>query len=191
MIHAFCAAPMKQSSRPLARNVSAARAPTPALTAQTAKLACAAIVAIGALGAMWTAAQAEQSPSSGSQTTQESQASERLTCTFELGNAWSYQDGEYASKAPEPLSFDVADIDLDAQTAKLYTSADKAPGPLRVVRAINANHFIEVANEGFLNLTTIYDANTETGASPAVHSRHFGFLGQPIFAQYAGLCRPK
>lgn len=114
-----------------------------------------------------------------------------MACTFELGNAWSYQGGEYASETPQPLSFDVADIDLEAQTAKLYTSAEKPPGPLRVVRAINANHFIEVANEGFLNLTTIYDPDPQTGASPAVHSRHFGFLGQPIFAQYAGSCRPK
>jgi len=59
------------------------------------------------------------------------------------------------------------------------------------VRALNANSFLEVANEGFLNLTTVYDRDSTSGTYPAVHSRHFGILGQPIFAQYAGSCTAK
>ncbi len=59
------------------------------------------------------------------------------------------------------------------------------------MRAINANHFIEAVNEGFLNLTTIYDKDPATGLYPAVHSRHFGILGQPVFGQYTGSCRPE
>lgn len=188
MSHAYRAAPDQRSSRTHPCGVPASQRHASALASRTLPLACAAVLT---LCAMCATAQAEQRPSPDSQATQENQPSQRLACTFELGNAWSYQGGEYASETPQPLSFDVADIDLEAQTAKLYTSAEKPPGPLRVVRAINANHFIEVANEGFLNLTTIYDPDPQTGASPAVHSRHFGFLGQPIFAQYAGSCRPK
>jgi len=59
------------------------------------------------------------------------------------------------------------------------------------VRALNANHFLEVANEGFLNLTTVYDKDPTTGTHPAVHSRHLGVLGEPVFAQYAGFCTEK
>jgi hypothetical protein len=44
-------------------------------------------------------------------------------------------------------------------------------------------------NEGFLNLTTVYDKDAATGTYPAVHSRHFGLMGQPVFAQYAGTCK--
>lgn len=113
----------------------------------------------------------------------------QLACTFDQGTSSSYSAGKFASKAPHPLSFDVVGIDLEGQSAQLRTSTSRTPGQLRVVRAINANHFIEVVNEGFLNLTTIFDADPTTGKHPAVHSRHFGVLGQPVFAQYSGECR--
>ena len=45
--------------------------------------------------------------------------------------------------------------------------------------------------EGFLNLTTVYDRDAATGAHPAVHSRRFGLLGQPVYAHYTGACQPK
>ena len=57
-----------------------------------------------------------------------------------------------------------------------------------MVRALNANHYLEVAQEGFLNVTTVYDLDPATNSRPAIHSRHLGLLGQPIFAQYAGFC---
>jgi hypothetical protein len=61
-----------------------------------------------------------------------------------------------------------------------------------VVQAVNATHFLEVATEGFLNITTIYDKDeTKGGAYPAVHSRHFGIVGQPIVTQYQGFCEAK
>ena len=60
-----------------------------------------------------------------------------------------------------------------------------------LVRALNANSFLEVANEGFLNLTTVYDRDATSGTYPAVHSRHFGIIGQPVFGQYAGTCKAK
>ncbi|MDX2259132.1 MAG: hypothetical protein NW205_09495 [Hyphomicrobiaceae bacterium] len=114
-----------------------------------------------------------------------------FACTFDGGTTSSYADGKFASRAPAPLNFDIATIDLDRQSAALLAHVGAAPAALRIVRAINANHFIEVVNEGFLNLTTIYDADPSTGRHPAVHSRHFGLLGQPVFAQYTGLCTPK
>ena len=110
-------------------------------------------------------------------------------CSFTKGNAWSYEGAVFKTQTPAPLDFKIADIDLEAQTARLVTG-DKS-GPLRIVRAINANHFLEVVNEGFLNLTTIYDKDASSGTHPAVHSRHFGLMGQPVFAQYAGTCTAK
>ena len=114
-----------------------------------------------------------------------------LSCTFKQGAAWSYNAGTYASAPPEPLAFDIEAIDVEAQTATLLVGGKPADRPLRVVRALNANHFLEVAQEGFLNVTTIYDVDAATGTRPAIHSRHLGLFGQPIFAQYAGFCSVK
>lgn len=113
-----------------------------------------------------------------------------VICTFEQGHSWSYDAGKFVSAAPSKLSFEIAAIDLEGQSASLVMDG-KPSGTLRVVRALNANHFLEVANEGFLNLTTIYDFDRTTGSYPAVHSRHFGILGQPVFGQYVGACVPK
>ena len=111
-------------------------------------------------------------------------------CTFEKGNSWSFDGGAYKSVTPSPLTFDITAIDLEKQTAGLAIDGRPA-GTLRVVRALNANSFLEVANEGFLNLTTVYDRDAVSGTYPAVHSRHFGIFGQPVFAQYAGTCKAR
>jgi hypothetical protein len=113
-----------------------------------------------------------------------------FACDFNTGSSWTYDNGKYKSVAAADLAFEIGSIDLDRQTASLILDGKPANG-LKVVRAINANHFIEVVNEGFLNLTTIYDLDPATGKYPAVHSRHFGLFGQPVFAQYAGTCVPK
>lgn len=112
-----------------------------------------------------------------------------FACAFETGTSLSYAKGAFATKAPEPLKFEIADIDLEGQSARLNT--DGKAGSLKIVRAINANHYLEVVNEGFLNLTTIYDKDAATGKHPAVHSRHFGLIGEPVVAQYAGFCTAK
>jgi len=114
-----------------------------------------------------------------------------FACTFEAGTSWSYDKQSFNRKAPAPLRFEIAGIDLDGQSARLLTEESDKPGSLRIVRAINANHFLEVVNEGFLNITTIYDKDAVSGKYPAVHSRHFGLFGQPVFAQYAGFCTAK
>ncbi len=111
-----------------------------------------------------------------------------MSCEFNSGTSTSYVDGSFTSKPPSPLSFTIFNIDLDGQSAELEGKAGTTSIKLRVVRAINANHYLEVVNEGFLNLTTIYDKDPATGRHPAVHSRHFGILGQPVFAQYTGTC---
>lgn len=113
-----------------------------------------------------------------------------LSCHFEQGHTWSYDAGKFQAADPSPLKFDIAEIDLASQAAKLIIDGNHT-GTLRIVRALNANSFLEVAQEGFLNLTTIYDKDAATGTYPAVHSRHFGLLGQPMFAQYAGACTEK
>jgi hypothetical protein len=112
-----------------------------------------------------------------------------FSCRFADGHAWTVEKGKFKSEAPAALAFDISDINLEAQSATLTSAGAK--GTVRIVRALNANHFLEVANEGFLNLTTIYDLDPASGTYPAVHSRHFGVMGQPIFAQYAGQCTPK
>jgi hypothetical protein len=112
-------------------------------------------------------------------------------CVFETGTSWTFANGAFVTKAPEPLKFTIADIDLDGQSARLGTDVNGKSGSLKIVRAINANHFLEVVNEGFLNLTTVYDKDPKTGKHPAVHSRHFGVIGEPVVAQYTGFCTAK
>lgn len=111
-----------------------------------------------------------------------------LSCSFTQGASTTYDAGHFQSKASTPLTFSIADIDLEKQTATIKAAPDAKPGHLSVVRAINANHFIEAVNEGFLNLTTVYDKDRKSGQYPAVHSRHGGVLGSPVFGQYTGFC---
>ena len=113
-----------------------------------------------------------------------------FSCVFDKGENWTFEAGKFSSAPPMPLNFDIDQIDLDGQTVRLLI-AGKPGGALRVIRALNANHYLEVANEGFLNLTTVYDLDAASGVYPAVHSRHFGLFGQPVFAQYAGTCKLK
>jgi hypothetical protein len=111
-------------------------------------------------------------------------------CDFNKGYSWTYEAGKFKSSPPADLSFEIGDIDLDKQSATLILDGKPAT-TLKIVRALNANTYLEVVNEGFLNLTTIYDRDAVTGKYPAVHSRHFGLFGQPMFAQYAGNCVAK
>ncbi len=131
----------------------------------------------------------EAGPSSDSRQTGEMTINDVLACTFSKGTATSYEAGAFSAKPASALAFRVSKIDLEGQSAELAGLPDGNPVAVRIVRAINANHFLEVVNEGFLNLTTIYDKDPATGIYPAVHSRHFGLLGQPVFAQYSGTCR--
>jgi hypothetical protein len=114
-------------------------------------------------------------------------------CTFKAGTTLTYNKAKstFRKVAAKPLKFDVDEIDLAGQKAELTTSVSKGKGPLRIVRALNANHFLEVVSEGFLNITTIYDRDAKLGAHPAVHSRHFGLFGEPVVAQYMGNCKAK
>ncbi|MGE0024801.1 MAG: hypothetical protein AB7S70_14350 [Hyphomicrobium sp.] len=111
-----------------------------------------------------------------------------LSCSFSDGASWSYDAGAFHSKPPAPLAFTIENIDLEKQTATIKAAPGAVAGKLSVVRAINANHFLEVVNEGFLNLTTVYDKDETTGKHPAVHSRHLGIVGSPVFGQYTGFC---
>ncbi|HXE02310.1 MAG TPA: hypothetical protein VN623_10205 [Hyphomicrobium sp.] len=113
-----------------------------------------------------------------------------FACDFNQGHSWSYEGGKFKSAPPADLAFEISNIDLDKQSASLILGGQTS-NTLKVVRALNANTFIEVANEGFLNLTTVYDRDAATGKYPAVHSRHFGLFGQPMFAQYEGNCTAK
>ena len=112
-------------------------------------------------------------------------------CEFKDGASWSFDAGAFKSAPSSPLTFDIEKIDLEGQTAVLKSTSGTGNGSLRIIRAINANHFLEAVAEGFLNLTTVYDMDASSGLYPAVHSRHFGLLGQPVFAQYSGFCRAK
>lgn len=112
-----------------------------------------------------------------------------FACSFTSGITHSYDKGRYVSEKAAPFAFNVAAIDAAAQTAEIRT--ERGSGPLRVVQAVNAMHFLEAANEGFLNVTTIYDKDEAKGAYPAVHSRHFAILGQPVVTQYQGFCEAK
>jgi hypothetical protein len=110
-------------------------------------------------------------------------------CSFTSGITHSYDKGRFVPEKAAPIAFGIAGIDIGSQTAEIRTARGSAQ--LRVVQAVNALHFLEAAAEGFLNVTTIYDKDEARGAYPAVHSRHFGILGQPVVTQYQGFCEAK
>lgn len=112
------------------------------------------------------------------------------TCWFNKGASQAYTKGRYRSRPAKALSFDIVAVDLERQSAELVTK-DGGKSGLRVVRALGANHFLEVVTEGYLNMTTIYQKDAKRNAYPAVHSRHFGLFGEPLIAQYTGLCSAK
>ena len=112
-----------------------------------------------------------------------------FSCTFDAGAAFSYANGNFKPEKVGPISFEIGNINAEIQSADLVTPAGTRP--LRVVRAVNALHFLEVVGEGFLNMTTVYDRDDAKAAFPAVHSRHFGVLGQPVIGQYQGFCQAK
>ena len=112
-----------------------------------------------------------------------------FSCTFDTGVAFSFANGAFKPEKVGPISFDIGNINAEIQSADLVTPLGTRP--LRVVRAVNALHFLEVVGEGFLNMTTVYDRDDIKGAFPAVHSRHFGVLGQPVIGQYQGFCQGK
>lgn len=107
-------------------------------------------------------------------------------CKFEQGASQTYSGHAFKSAPAELLQLNIVDIDLDKRTAALSSKGGK--GPLNVVRAIGANHFLEVVTEGYLNITTVYSLDSQRKAYPAVHSRHVGLLGEPLVAQYVGYC---
>lgn len=149
------------------------------VTSGAAGAVAALMAAVSAIGSTVTVGTALAAPEDGPR---------RFRCEFSAGAVQTFDKGAFVSAKAAPLSFELVDIDLDGQSAKLVATSGAAPGGVRVVRAINANHFLEVATEGFLNLTTIYDKDPVTGRYPAIHSRHFGLLGQPVYGQYTGSC---
>jgi hypothetical protein len=110
-------------------------------------------------------------------------------CTFSSGVAHIYEKGEFVPEKASLLTFGIAAINAQAQTADLTT--EHGTGSLKIVHAVNATHYLEVVTEGWLHITTIYDKDDAKGAYPAVHSRHFGLFGQPIVTQYQGFCTAK
>lgn len=111
-----------------------------------------------------------------------------LICDFKAGSAHIYEKGGFKTEKAGGVTFRLAAIDPVRQTAEI--ASPRGSNGVRVVRAINALHFIEIVGEGFMNVTTVYDLDQARKAHPAVHSRHFGLLGQPIVSQYRGFCVP-
>jgi hypothetical protein len=110
-------------------------------------------------------------------------------CTFGMGTTRIYDNKQFTQQPAKPLSFAITGIDAKSQSAEMKTAGGS--GALRLVLAVNATHFLEVATEGALNITTIYEKDDAKGDFPAVHSRHFALLGQPIVTQYQGFCQAK
>ncbi|MGF1650515.1 MAG: hypothetical protein ACFCUN_08690 [Hyphomicrobiaceae bacterium] len=109
-------------------------------------------------------------------------------CVFTNGEVRIFDQSAFERRPATDLTFDIGRVDLSAQTATLYTGGGEAQ--LRIVRAINANHFLEVVTQGYLNMTTIYQPLDGTDRAPAVHSRHIGLSGRPFVSQYTGFCEP-
>ena len=112
-----------------------------------------------------------------------------FVCDFPGGTVNTFENEVFQTAPAKPLSFEIGDIDFPAQTESLVTP--KGKGTLKIVRAIGANHYLEVITEGYLNITTIYDMKAADGSLPAAHSRHIGLLGTPVVSQYYGTCSAK
>ncbi len=112
-----------------------------------------------------------------------------FTCKFSRGASHAYVKGRYRGRPAKALAMEIGAIDLDGQRAELIAVDGK--GTLRIVRALGANHFLEVVAEGYMNITTVYQKDEKRGVYPAVHSRHFGLFGEPLVAQYTGICTGK
>jgi hypothetical protein len=111
------------------------------------------------------------------------------TCTFTVGAAHAFTKGRFKPTKAGPVTLDIAGVNYAKQEAELVSGERRAV--LRIIRAVNAVHFLEAVGEGYLNLTTIYDRDTGAITHSAVHSRHFGVLGQAIVSQYRGACLAK
>ena len=118
-----------------------------------------------------------------------SQEPKSFACTFASGSAFIYDQGRFNAEPAGTMTFDIGAINAEAQTAEM--SSRRGPVSLRTVLASHATHFIEVGNDGFLNVTTIYDHEPGQAEYPAAHSRHFAVLGQPLVSQFLGVCKPK
>lgn len=112
-----------------------------------------------------------------------------FSCSFPRGASQAYAKGRYRSRSAKAMKMEIGNIDLEGQRADLVTPEGK--GGLRIVRALGANHYLEVVAEGYLNITTVYQKDEKQGVYPAVHSRHFGLFGEPLVAQYTGTCAAK
>jgi hypothetical protein len=112
-----------------------------------------------------------------------------LNCEFKAGTTGGYDKGKFTFKPTAALSFDMTSINLKGQSADMKMPGDENGGKLAIARAVGANHFLEVVTEGYWNITTVYELDAVNKVYPAVHSRHFGLLGQPVVAQYTGLCK--
>jgi hypothetical protein len=112
-----------------------------------------------------------------------------LTCDFKSGSTGGYDNGKFTLKPTTPLSFNLTSINLQGQSADMKMPGAENGGKLAIARGVGANHFLEVVTEGYWNITTVYELDAANKVYPAVHSRHFGLLGQPVVAQYTGLCK--
>ena len=65
-----------------------------------------------------------------------------FACKFDKGYSWTYEAGKFKSAPPADLSFEIASIDLDKQTASLIIGG-KTSNTLKAVRALNANTFMK------------------------------------------------
>ena len=69
-----------------------------------------------------------------------------LACTFASGRAHTFEKGRFKPVKASAVKIAIGDIDADKQTAKLLGGGGATA--LRVVRAVNALHFIEIVGEG-------------------------------------------
>ncbi len=111
------------------------------------------------------------------------------SCRFTVGAAHAHAAGRFKPTKAGPVTLDIANVDHARQEAELVSGERRSS--LRIIRAVNAVHFLDAVGEGYLNITTIYDRDAGSVTYPAVHSRHFGLLGQPIVSQYRGSCIAK
>ena len=112
---------------------------------------------------------------------------ERLACSFPVvttGGGWkTAANRPEANTGVQEFSFSIEAISRD----RAVIFGDNGSIELTVLRGPNSLTFLETTSSGIVHVTVVY-ANQQSGAFPAVHSRHTDTLGDNVPSQQYGWC---
>ncbi len=112
---------------------------------------------------------------------------ERLNCSFPVvatGSGWAtIANRPEATTDVQELSFSIDSISED----RAVIFANNGFSELTVLRGTSSLTLLEMTLTGNVRVTVVY-ASQNSGAFPAVHSRHTDMHGEPVPSQQYGWC---